>query len=81
MAEAVKLIGLPDYPRLDGHIEVLPAVGSALEPAPFPAQAPKPELEAADPMIERIDQRQQFDRTRGVGAEVHRLEDRRGSSL
>ena len=31
-------------------------------------------------MIERIDQRQQFERTRGIGAEIHRLEDRRGSS-
>ena len=134
VAEAVKLIGLPDYPRPDGHIEVLPAVGAALEPATVPAEADDPELEAADPtqelvtefrgavqqllgrldrerreriddlslstdlfiegwqsvdrrlgrlekMIERIDQRQQFDRSRGAGAEVHRLEDRRGSSL
>lgn len=131
VAEAVALIGLPDYPRPDGHIEVLPAVGAALEPSPFPAEAAEPE--PADPaqhlatefrgavqellgrldrerreriddlalstdlfiegwrsvdrrlgrlekMIERIDQRQQFDRGR-QGADVHRLEDRRGSSL
>jgi hypothetical protein len=131
VAEAVKLIGLPDYPRPDGHIEVLPAVGPAFEPAPFPAEAA--ELGPTDPtqelvtelrgavqqllgrldrerreriddlalstdlfiegwqsvdrrlgrlekMIERIDQRQQFDRGRDVGAEIHRLEDRRGSS-
>jgi len=132
VADAVKLIGLPDYPRPDGHVEVLPAVGAALEPSP-PAEAREPELRAADPtqelvtefrgavqqllgrldrerreriddlalstdlfiegwqsvdrrlgrlekMIERIDQRQQFERNRGVGAEIHRLEDRRGSS-
>jgi hypothetical protein len=133
VAEAVALIGLPDYPRPDGHIEVLPAVGRALEPATFPTEATGPELEPADQsqelvtefrgavqqllgrldrerreriddlalstdlfiegwqsvdrrlgrlekMIERIDQRQQFDRSRGIGAEVHRLEDRRGSN-
>ncbi|MEP7335088.1 MAG: hypothetical protein ABI717_04840 [Actinomycetota bacterium] len=133
VAEAVTLIGLPDYPRPDGHVEVLPAVGTALEPAPFPAEAPEPALEPADPtqelvtefrgavqqllgrldrerreriddlalstdlfiegwqsvdrrlgrlekVLERIDQRQQFDRTRGIGVEVHRLEDRRGSN-
>ena len=134
VAEAVKLIGLPDYPRPDGHVEVLPALGAALEPAPLPSEATEPELEAAaDPtqelvtefrgavqqllgrldrerreriddlalstdlfiegwqsvdrrlgrlekMIERIDQRQQFERTRGIGAEIHRLEDRGSSS-
>jgi len=135
VAEAVKLIGLPDYPRPDGHVEVLPALGAALEPAQPPSEATEPELElqAADPtqelvtefrgavqqllgrldrerreriddlalstdlfiegwqsvdrrlgrlekMIERIDQRQQFERTRGSGAEIHRLEDRGGSS-
>jgi hypothetical protein len=32
-------------------------------------------------MIERIEQRQRFDRGPGAGAEVHRLDDRRGSSL
>jgi len=133
VAEAVKLIGLPDYPRPDGHIEVLPAAGTALEPATFPAETTETGLEAADPtqelvtefrgavqqllgrldrerreriddlslstdlfiegwqsvdrrlgrlekMIERIDQRQQFDRGRGVGADVHRLEDRRGTN-
>jgi hypothetical protein len=31
-------------------------------------------------MIERIDRRQQFDGGNGAGAEVHRLEDRNGSS-
>lgn len=133
VAEAVKLIGLPDYPRPDGHVDVLPAVGTELEPATFSAEVAETELEPADPtqelvtefrgavqqllgrldrerreriddlalstdlfiegwqsvdrrlgrlekMIERIDQRQQFDRNRGVGAEVHRLEDRRGSN-
>ena len=133
VAEAVQLIGLPDYPRPDGHVEVLPALGAELAPSPLPAEAMEPELDAADPtqelvtefrgavqqllgrldrerreriddlalstdlfiegwqsvdrrlgrlekMIERIDQRQQFDRHRGVGAEVHRLEDRRGSN-
>ncbi len=133
VAEAVKLIGLPDYPRPDGHVEVLPAVGAELEHSPLPAKTREPELEATDPtqelvtefrgavqellgrldrerreriddlslstdlfiegwqsvdrrlgrlekMIERIDQRQQFERNRGVGAEIHRLEDRRGSS-
>ena len=133
VAEAVELIGLPDYPRPDGHIEVLPAMGTELEPAATPAEAPEAELAAAEPtpelvaelrgalqqmlgrldrerreriddlalstdlfiegwqsvdrrlgrlekMIERIDQRQQFDRSRSMGAEVHRLEDRRGSS-
>lgn len=133
VAEAVELIGLPDYPRPDGHVEVLPAIGAELEPASLPAEASEAELAAADPtqelvaelrgtlqqmlgrldrerreriddlalstdlfiegwqsvdrrlgrlekMIERIDQRQQFDRSRSIGAEVHRLEDRRGSS-
>lgn len=133
VAEAVKLIGLPDYPRPDGHVDVLPAVGTELEPATFSSEVAETELEPADPtqelvtefrgavqqllgrldrerreriddlalstdlfiegwqsvdrrlgrlekMIERIDQRQQFDRNRGVGAEVHRLEDRRGSN-
>jgi hypothetical protein len=133
VAEAVALIGLPDYPRPDGHIEVLPDVGTALEPAPSHVEAPQAEVGPVDQtqelvtefrgavqqllgrldrerreriddlalstdlfvegwqsvdrrlgrlekMIERIDQRQQFDRTRGIGAEVHRLEDRRGSS-
>lgn len=133
VAEAVKLIGLPDYPRPDGHVDVLPAAGTELEPAAFPAEVADTELEPADPtqelvtefrgavqqllgrldrerreriddlalstdlfiegwqsvdrrlgrlekMIERIDQRQQFDRNRGMGAEVHRLEDRRGSN-
>jgi hypothetical protein len=130
VAEAVELIGLPDYPRPDGHVEVLPAV-AALEPATVPLE--KADVEPVDPtqevvtefrgavqqllgrldrerreriddlalstdlfiegwqsvdrrlgrlekMIERIDQRQQFERNRGVGAEIHRLEDRRGSS-
>lgn len=133
VAEAVALFGLPDYPRPDGHIDVLPPVGTALEPSSFPAEAVESELEPTDPtqelvtefrgavqqllgrlarerreriddlalstdlfiegwqsvdrrlgrlekMIERIDQRQQFDRSRGTGADVHRLEDRRGSS-
>lgn len=133
VAEAVALIGLPDYPRPDGHVEVLPAMGAALEPAPAQADTPELEVESADltqelvtefrgavqqllgrldrerreriddfslstdlfiegwqsvdrrlgrleKMIERIDQRQQFDRSRSLGAEVHRLEDRRGSS-
>jgi hypothetical protein len=133
VAEAVALIGLPDYPRPDGHIEVLPDVGTALEPAPSHAEAPEAELEPIDQtqelvtefrgavqqllerldrerreriddlalstdlfiegwqsvdrrlgrlekMIERIDQRQQFERTRDIGAAIHRLEDRRGSS-
>ena len=133
VAEAVALIGLPDYPRPDGHVEVLPAVGAALEPAPLQADTEEGEVESANPtqelvtefrgavqqllgrldrerreriddlalstdlfiegwqsvdrrlgrlekMIERIDQRQQFDRNRSLGAEVHRLEDRRGSS-
>jgi hypothetical protein len=132
VAEAVAAIGLPDYPRPDGHVEVLPDIGTALEPAQSRAEAPEAELAPVDPtqelvtefrsavqqllgrldrerreriddlalstdlfiegwqsvdrrlgrlekMIERIDQRQQFDRTRTVGAEVHRLEDRRGS--
>ena len=131
VAEAVELIGLPDYPRPDGHVEVLPPVEAALEAATFPVE--EAELEPVDPtqeivtefrgavqqllgrldrerreriddlalstdlfiegwqsvdrrlgrleqMIERIDQRQQFERNRGVGAEIHRLEDRRGSS-
>jgi len=133
VAEAVALIGLPDYPRPDGHIEVLPAMGAALEPAPVQADTPAMEVEPSDltqelvtefrgavqqllgrldrerreriddlslstdlfiegwqsvdrrlgrleKMIERIDQRQQFDRSRSLGAEVHRLEDRRDSS-
>lgn len=133
VAEAVKLIGLPDYPRPDGHIEVLPAAGAELEPASVPAEAaetaPEPldatqelvtefrgavqqllgrldrerreriddlalttdlfiegwqsvdrRLGRLEKLIERIDQRQQFDRNRSVGAEVHRLEDRRGSN-
>lgn len=133
VAEAVKLIGLPDYPRPDGHVEVLPAVGTALEAAPLPADAPPAEvgpthqtqelvaefrvavqqllgrldrerreriddlalstdlfiegwqsvdrrLGRLEKMIERIDQRQQRDRSSGTSAEVHRLEDRRGSS-
>ena len=133
VAEAVTLIGLPDYPRPSGHIEVLPDVGTALEPAQTSVEAPKTELEPIDQtqelvtefrgavqqllgrldrerreriddlalstdlfiegwqsvdrrlgrlekMIERVDQRQQFERPRGIGAEIHRLEDRRGSS-
>ena len=133
VAEAVEQIGLPDYPRPDGHVEVLPAMGAALEPATPPAGTPEAELASPDPsqelvaelrgaleqmlgrldrerreriddlalstdlfiegwqsvdrrlgrlekMIERIDQRQQFDRSRSVGAEIHRLDDRRGSS-
>ncbi len=133
VAEAVALIGLPDYPRPDGRIEVLPDVGSALEPSPSSVEAPEAELGPVDQtqelvtefrgavqqllgrldrerreriddlalstdlfiegwqsvdrrlgrlekMIERVDQRQQFERTRGIGAEIHRLEDRRGSS-
>jgi hypothetical protein len=130
VAEAVAQIGPPEYPRPDGHIDVLPAVGAELEPA-FPAVTDEPE--PADPaqhlvtelrgalqelvgrlererreriddlalstdlfiegwrsvdrrlgrlekMIERIDQRQQFDQRHSAGAEVHRLEDRRGSN-
>ena len=132
VAEAVALIGLPDYPRPDGHIEVLPAIGAALEPAPpVPAETADPELAhpaqhlvaelrgafqdllgrldrerreriddlalstdlfiegwrsvdrrlgRLEKMIERTGQHQQFDRGRGVGAEVHRIENRRGSS-
>ncbi len=135
VAEAVALIGLPDYPRPDGHIEVLPEAGTALEHAAshLEAQHAEAELDPSDQtqalvnefrgavqqllgrldrerreriddlalstdlfiegwqsvdrrlgrlekMIERIDQRQQFERTRGIGAEIHRLEDRRGSS-
>jgi len=132
VAEAVELIGLPDYPRPDGHVEVLPAV-AALEPATVPLEKADAELEPVDPtqevvtefrgavqqllgrldrerreriddlalstdlfiegwqsvdrrlgrlekMIERIDQRQQFERNGGGGAGIHRLEDRRGSS-
>ncbi len=133
VAEAVALIGLPDYPRPDGHVEVLPDVGAALEPAPSSAEGPEAALAPVDQtqelvtefrgavqqllgrldrerreriddlalstdlfiegwqsvdrrlgrlekMIERIDQRQQFERARGIGAEILRLEDRRGSS-
>ena len=132
VAEAVALIGLPDYPRPDGHIEVLPAMGAALEPAPVQADTSAMEVEPSnltqelvtefrgavqqllgrldrerreriddlslstdlfiegwqsvdrrlgrlEKMIERLEQRQQFDRS-SLGAEVHRLEDRRGSS-
>jgi len=133
VAEAVALIGLPDYPRPDGHIDVLPDVGTALEPASPHLEAPEAGLEPVDQtqelvsefrgavqqllgrldrerreriddlalstdlfiegwqsvdrrlgrlekMIERIDRRLQSERTRGIGAEIHRLEDRRGSS-
>jgi hypothetical protein len=131
VAEAVALIGPPEYPRPDGHVEVLPAIGSALEPAPAPAEFADPEptdaaqhlvaeirdgfqellarldrerreriddlalstdlfvegwrsvdrrLGRLEKMIERIEQRQRFDRSPDVGAEVHRLDDRRGSS-
>ena len=133
VAEAVRLIGLPDYPRPDGHVEVLPPLGAALKASTFRAdEAGAAELEPVEPtqelvtefrgavqqllgrldherreriddlalstdlfiegwrsvdrrlgrlekMIERIDQRQQFERNRNVGAEIHRLEDRRGS--
>src|SRR5918994_6873897 len=48
VAEAVELIGLPDYPRPDGHIEVLPAMGAALEPAPVQADTPAMEVEPSD---------------------------------
>jgi hypothetical protein len=131
VAEAVALIGPPEYPRPDGHVEVLPAIGAALESAPSPAESADPEpadsaqqvvaeirdafqellgrldrerreriddlalstdlfvegwrsvdrrLGRLEKMIERIEQRQRFDRGPGVGAEVHRLDDRRGSS-
>jgi hypothetical protein len=36
--------------------------------------------EHADLPAQTVDQGQQFDRGPGVGAEIHRLEDRRGSS-
>jgi hypothetical protein len=131
VAEAVALIGLPDCPRPEGHVEVLPDVGTALEPAPSHPAAPEAELQPVDQtqelvtefrsagqqllgrldrerreriddltlstdlfiegwqsvdrrlgrleqMIERLDQ--PFEGTRGIGAEIHRLEDRRGSS-
>jgi hypothetical protein len=131
VAEAVALIGPPEYPRPDGHVEVLPAIDAVLERAPSPAEFADPEL--ADPahhvvaeirdafqellgrldrerreriddlalstdlfvegwrsvdrrlgrlekMIERIEQRQRFDRGSDLGAEVHRLDDRRGSN-
>ena len=130
VAEAVAQLGPPEYPRPDGHIEVLPAVGSELEPTFSPVtDEPEPsdpaqhlvaELRGAlqevigrlererreriddlalstdlfiegwrsvdrrlgrlEQMIERIDQRQQYNGGNGSGAEVHRLEDRRGSS-
>jgi hypothetical protein len=54
VAEAVALFGLPDYPRPDGHIEVLPSVGTALESATFPAEAADNELEPADPTQELV---------------------------
>jgi hypothetical protein len=127
VAEAVAKIGLAEYPRPDGHIEVLPAVGEELEAAVTdesepgdPAQHLVTELQGAlqelvgrlererreriddlalstdlfiegwrsvdrrlgrlEKMIERIDQRQQFDQRHSAGAEVHRLDDRRGSN-
>ncbi len=130
VAEAVEALGLPDYPRPDGHIEVLPLED---EPPAAPATlAARTDLPAAkdghelvtelyslfgvlldrldrdrreriddlaltvdlttegwrmvdrrlgrlEKMIERIDQSQPIDRSRSIGAEVHRLEDRRGS--
>jgi hypothetical protein len=130
VAEAVAKIGPAEYPRPDGHIEVLPAVGEELE-ATFPAVTDESEpgdaaqhlvaelqgalqelvgrlererreriddlalstdlfiegwrsvdrrLGRLEKMIERIDRRQQFDGGNGAGAEVHRLEDRNGSS-
>ena len=54
VAEAVALIGLPDYPRPDGHIELLPDVGTALEPAPSHLEAPEPELAPVDQTQELV---------------------------
>ena len=54
VAEAVALIGLPDYPRPDGHIEVLPDVGTALEPASAHLEAPEAELEPTDQTQELV---------------------------
>jgi hypothetical protein len=41
VANAIAVLGMPDYPRPDGHVEVLPAqdraAGTELEPADDPA--------------------------------------------
>ena len=56
VAEAVKLIGLPDYPRPDGHVEVL--AGSrrrSSSPAPLPRRRPgSPSSRPTDPTQELV---------------------------
>ena len=46
VALAVEELGLPDYPRPDDHVEVLPAVPEPADPIVSPAPSSQPELVA-----------------------------------
>lgn len=53
VAEAVEALGLPDYPRPDGHVEVLPAVEEQPPPpAALPARAAPPAVTDEHTLVE-----------------------------
>ena len=53
VAEAVEALGLPDYPRPDGHVEVLPAVEEQPPPpAALPAQTAPPAVTDEHTLVE-----------------------------
>jgi len=53
VAAAVEALGLPDYPRPDGHVEVLPAVEEQPPPpAVFPARTAPPAVTDEHTLVE-----------------------------
>jgi hypothetical protein len=53
VAEAVEALGLPDYPRPDGHVEVLPAVEEQPPPpAALPARTTPPAVTDEHTLVE-----------------------------
>jgi hypothetical protein len=53
VAEAVEALGLPDYPRPDGHVEVLPAVEEQPPPpAALPARTAPPAVTDEHTLVE-----------------------------
>ena len=53
VAEAVEALGLPDYPRPDGHVEVLPAQEEQPPtPAALPAQTALPPITDEHTLVE-----------------------------
>ena len=53
VAEAVEALGLPDYPRPDGHVEVLPAIEEQPPPpAALPARTAPPAVTDEHTLVE-----------------------------